>query len=145
MWWILGGKFSVDVPRKNRLRICHRKLHRILHFRKRNLSPRTHSGESSPNELRFAMQIANRQPGHACRFSLRKKKKLKLSWWTFRPRKNIFSPLPKSPPSNSSQTPSRPLPPSWETLPPVICRKKTNCPPLPVAPDSPFPSPKQKR
>ena len=29
---------------KNRLNICHRKLHHILHCKKRNLSPGTHSG-----------------------------------------------------------------------------------------------------
>ena len=44
MWWILGGKCSVDFPTKNRLNLCHRKLHHILHCNKRNLSTGTHYG-----------------------------------------------------------------------------------------------------
>ena len=40
-----------------------------------------------------------------------------FSWWTFRPRKKIFSPPPPKSP-NSPQTPSRPLGPSWKPPPP---------------------------
>ena len=44
MWWISGGKRSVDFSQENRLKISHRKLHHIIHFKKRNFAPRTHSG-----------------------------------------------------------------------------------------------------
>ena len=66
-----------------------------------------------------------------------------LAWWTFRPRKKIFSPPPKKIP-NSPPTPSRPLvpSPSWRTPPSGIFNK--NRPPLPSwqpqTPPSPSPS-----
>ena len=31
MWWISGGKSSFYFPKKRRLKICHLKLHHILH------------------------------------------------------------------------------------------------------------------
>ena len=39
-WEVPGGCGHRDVPHK----FCHRKLHHIVHFKKRNLSPRAHSG-----------------------------------------------------------------------------------------------------
>ena len=45
MWWIfLVAKFLTSFPRKNGLKICHRKLHQILHCKNRNLSPGTNCG-----------------------------------------------------------------------------------------------------
>ena len=40
----LVANFLSTFPRKNRIQICHRKLHHILHCKKWNLSPATHSG-----------------------------------------------------------------------------------------------------
>ena len=40
----LVANFLSVFARKNRLKVCHRKLHHILHCKKRNLSPGTHSG-----------------------------------------------------------------------------------------------------
>ena len=68
-----------------------------------------------------------------------------FAWWTFRPRKNIFSPPPPSKFPNSPQTPSRPStpPPPWAP-PSGIFNKKWTRPP-PGASDSPFPLPEQKK
>ena len=65
-------------------------------------------------------------------------------WWASRPRKKIFSLS-----QNAPQTPSRPpAPPSspGEPPPPLVgVLIKTDTPPLPVAPYSPFTSPEPKK
>ena len=67
-----------------------------------------------------------------------------FSWWTFRPRKKIFSPPPPNSPIRRRHPPgpSAPLPPG--DPPPGIFKKKIN-PPPPGASDSPFPLPEQKK
>ena len=68
------------------------------------------------------------------------------SWWTFRPRKKIFSPPPPEKFPNSLQTPSRPLGPSRPSPPPPLLGFSIkNRPPPPGASDSPFPLPEQKK
>ena len=45
MWWIFGGKFPVIFFQETKEHnYCHRKLHHLLHCKKRTLSPGTHSG-----------------------------------------------------------------------------------------------------
>ena len=61
-----------------------------------------------------------------------------IAWWTFRPRKKIFS--PPSPPKSPIR---RRHHPSWRT-PPWDFQKKTD-PPLPGASDSPSPSPSRRK
>ena len=66
-------------------------------------------------------------------------------WWTFRPRKKIFSPPPPQFPT-SPQTPSRPLgpSPSWRPPPSGISNKRSTPPLAPRTPPSPSPSRKKK-
>ena len=42
---IFGDKFSVDFLQENRLSICHRKLHQVLHCKQRDLSLALQSGD----------------------------------------------------------------------------------------------------
>ena len=70
------------------------------------------------------------------------------TWWTFRPRKKIFSPPPPKFP-NSPQTPSRPLgpSPSWRNRPPPLLefQKKKIRPPPSRRLRLPFPLSEQKK
>ena len=39
MWWIFGGRLTVNFARNNKLEICCHKLHHVLHGETRNVSP----------------------------------------------------------------------------------------------------------
>ena len=66
---------------------------------------------------------------------------VKKTWWTFRPRKKIFSPPPPNSPMCCRHPPGPSAPPVRET-PPL---GTFNSPPPPRTADSPFPLPEQKK
>ena len=69
MWWILGGKFSVNFPQGNWKKIYHPKLDRVLHFQKEILvlglaPPRTGSpGPSGPEPRKSPKRVPKEPPG----------------------------------------------------------------------------------
>ena len=56
MWWIFGGKFSINFPQENGLQNCHRKLHHILHCKKDNCHLDLILGASSPETSRKVLE-----------------------------------------------------------------------------------------
>ena len=63
LWRIFGGKCSVNFLQENRLNNCHRKLHHILHCKRRNLSSGTHlSGtDDSQHDSRESIRAKHSQ------------------------------------------------------------------------------------
>ena len=57
MWWLFGGEFSVSFPLENRLKVCHRKLHHILHCKKQTSHLELTLGASSPKIFVTMMTI----------------------------------------------------------------------------------------